>query len=204
MRMISRFDSFGERDGFQQMMLLLLLSLRGTPIIYYGEEVDMQEYEITKDELRDPQGIRFWPDIKGRDGCRLPFPWDSKLTNQGFNSGTKPWLPAVNKLSLDQAKADSGSTFHVLQEMLQIRKKSPVLQNGSYKNILLDGDCFVFERKTEYETMLIAADFSAEEQSINLPYKVTKDFTPKAYKRFCTIKNEILTLPAFDYFIGDK
>ena len=88
--------------------------------------------------------------------------------------------------------------------MLQIRKKSPVLQNGSYKNILLDGDCFVFERNTEYETMLIAANFSAEEQSINLPYKVTKDFTPKVYKRFCTIKNEILTLPAFGYFIGDK
>ena len=204
MRMISRFDCFGERDGFQQMMLLLLLSLRGTPIIYYGEEVDMQEYEITKDELRDPQGIRFWPDIKGRDGCRLPFPWDSKLTNQGFNSGTKPWLPAVNKLSLDQAKADSGSTFHVLQEMLQIRKKFPALQNGSYRKILLDGDCFVFERKTAGETMLIAANFSTEEQSINLPYKVTKDHTPKAFKRFCTLKNELLTSPACSYFLGEK
>ena len=204
MRMISRFDCFGERDGFQQMMLLLLLSLRGTPIIYYGEEVDMQEYEITKEELRDPQGIRFWPDIKGRDGCRLPFPWDSKLTNQGFNSGTKPWLPAANKLSLDQAKADSGSTFHVLQEMLQIRKKFPSLQNGSYRKILLDGDCFVFERKTEDETMLIAANFSTEEQSINLPYKVTKDHTPKAFKRFCTLKNEFLTSPACGYFLGEK
>ena len=204
MRMISRFDCFGERDGFQQMMLLLLLSLRGTPIIYYGEEVDMQEYEIKKDELRDPQGIRFWPDIKGRDGCRLPFPWDSKLTNQGFNSGTKPWLPAANKLSLDQAKADSGSTFHVLQEMLQIRKKFPALQNGSYRKILLDGDCFVFERKTEGETMLIAANFSTEEQSINLPYKVTKDHTPKAFKRFCTLKNELLTSPACGYFLGEK
>jgi len=204
MRMISRFDCFGERDGFQQMMLLLLLSLRGTPIIYYGEEVDMHEYEIKKDELRDPQGIRFWPDIKGRDGCRLPFPWDSKLTNQGFNSGTKPWLPAANKLSLDQAKADSGSTFHVLQEMLQIRKKFPALQNGSYRKILLDGDCFVFERKTGGETMLIAANFSTEEQSINLPYKVTKDHTPKAFKRFCTLKNELLTSPACSYFLGEK
>ncbi|MDC0154707.1 alpha-amylase family glycosyl hydrolase [bacterium] len=95
MRMISRFDCFGERDGFQQMMLLLLLSLRGTLIIYYGEEVDLQEYKIIKDELQDPQGILFWPDIKSRDGCWLLFLWDSKLKNQGFNSGTTTWLPAA-------------------------------------------------------------------------------------------------------------
>ena len=52
--------------------------------------------------------------------------------------------------------------------------------------------------------MLIAANFSTEEPIINLPYEVTKDLTPKAYKRFCTIKNELLTLPAYGYFLGDK
>ena len=59
----------------------------------------------------------------------------------------------------------------------------------------------VFERKTGGETMLIAANFSTEEQSINLPYKVTKDHTPKAFKRFCTLKNELLTSPACSYFL---
>ena len=112
-RIMSRYKCFAEREGFQQMMLLLILSLRGTPIIYYGEEVDMQEYEISKNELMDPQGIRIWPDIKGRDGCRLPFPWDSKAPNQGFNKGAKPWLPAKNSLALDQAIVSENSTFNV-------------------------------------------------------------------------------------------
>ena len=129
-RMITRFNCFAEREGFQQMMLLLLLSLRGTPIIYYGEEVDMEEYPISKDEVRDPQGIRFWPDIKGRDGCRLPFPWDSTAPNQGFNSGAKPWLPAKNNLSLDQALAYPHISYNVLREMLKIRKTHPALHSG--------------------------------------------------------------------------
>ena len=67
----------------------------------------MQEYEITKDELRDPQGIRFWPDIKGRDGCRLPFPWDSKLANQGFNSGDEKKLEKEILQLINNAQADT-------------------------------------------------------------------------------------------------
>ena len=63
---------------------------------------------------------------------------------------------------------------------------------------------FRFERKTEDETMLIADNFSTEDQCINLPYKVTKDHTHKAFKRFCTLKNELLTSPAFGYFLGEK
>ena len=201
-RMMSRYNCFNEREGFQQMMLLLLLSLRGTPIIYYGEEIDMEEYPISKEEVKDPQGIRFWPEIKGRDGCRLPFPWDSKALNQGFNKGAKPWLPAKNTLTLDKAVADPNSTFHVLKEMLTIRKNNPALQIGNFREILIDGKCFVFERKTVNQTILIAANFSVEEHHLKLPVKVDQDLTPKALKRSCTINNQHLVLPGSGYFVG--
>ena len=201
-RMMSRYNCFNEREGFQQMMLLLLLSLRGTPIIYYGEEIDMEEYRISKEEVKDPQGIRFWPEIKGRDGCRLPFPWDSKASNQGFNDGAKPWLPAKNTLTLDKALADPNSTFHVLKEMLTIRKNNPALQIGNFREILIEGKCFVFERKTVNQTILIAANFSVEEHHLKLPVKVDQDLTPKALKRSCTINDQQLVLPGSGYFVG--
>ena len=203
-RIMSRYKCFAEREGFQQMMLLLILSLRGTPIIYYGEEVDMQEYEISKNELMDPQGIRFWPDIKGRDGCRLPFPWDSKAPNQGFNNGAKPWLPAENTLTLEQAMLTEESTFNVLREMLKIRKSNPALRNGNYRRVLNNGECFVFERKTDEQTLLIAANFSIEEKKIEFPSKINIDLTPKNLKRRCALSDLQLSLPACGYFLGQK
>ena len=84
----------------------------------------MQEYEITKDEVRDPQGIRFWQDIKGRDGCRLPFPWDSKLTNQGFNSGTKPWLPVVTNCHWIKQKQTQEVLFMFFKKCCKYAKNS--------------------------------------------------------------------------------
>jgi len=186
------------------MMLLLMLSLRGTPIIYYGEEVDMQQYDISKNELKDPQGIRFWPDIKGRDGCRLPFPWDSKAPNQGFNEGAETWLPAENTLTLDQAIVEEKSTFNVLREMLKIRKDSPALRNGIYRRVSNNGECLVFERKTEEQTLLIAANFSTKEQIIEFPSGIRTDITPKTLKRKCSLNNLKLSLPACGYFVGEK
>ena len=82
---MSRFECKGEREGFQQMMLMLLLCLRGTPILYYGEELDMEEILLDREHIQDPLGIYFWPEHKGRDGCRTPFPWNSGEPNQGFN-----------------------------------------------------------------------------------------------------------------------
>ena len=202
-RMMTRYNCFGEKDGFQQMMLLLLLSLRGTPIIYYGEEVDMEEYPISKKELRDPQGIYFWPKIKGRDGCRLPFPWDSKSINNGFNNGAEPWLPPKNSFSLDQAKQNPYSTYHVLKEMIKIRKTYPALQYGDFRKILISGECYFFERKTKKQSLIVAANFSLKEQTIKLPMEIIRDKSPKNLKKVCSFKKNSIRLPGCGFFLGE-
>ena len=70
----------------------LLLSLRGSVCLYQGEELGLPEADILFEELTDPPGIRFWPEYKGRDGCRTPIPWDEGEAPNGFTTG-KPWLP---------------------------------------------------------------------------------------------------------------
>ena len=70
----------------------LLLSLEGSICIYQGEELGQTETELEFYELTDPQGIRFWPEHKGRDGCRTPMVWDAAEPNAGFSTG-RPWLP---------------------------------------------------------------------------------------------------------------
>ena len=168
-----------------------MLSLRGTPIIYYGEEIDMQHYDISKSELKDSQGICFWPEIKGRDGCRIPFPWDSKSPNQCFNEGGKPWLPAENTLTLDQAIVHENSTFNVLREMLKIKKVIPALRNGNFRKFYNNGESLVFERKTE-------------EQIIKFTTVIKYYLAPKTLKRRFNLNYLQLSLPACDYLVGKK
>ena len=134
---MTRFECKGEREGFQQLMLMLLLCLRGTPILYYGEELDMEEIILDREQIQDPLGIYFWSELKGRDGCRTPFPWNFDEPNQGFNQGAEPWLSGTSPICLDQAEEMQESTLHLLREMLKIRKSEPALQSGSYRLHLL-------------------------------------------------------------------
>ena len=71
----------------------LLLSLRGSVCLYQGEEIGQTEAEIAFEDLADPWGKRFWPTIKGRDGCRTPMVWEAEAPNGGFSTAPKPWLP---------------------------------------------------------------------------------------------------------------
>jgi alpha-glucosidase len=80
--------------ALSKLVLAMQLSLKGTPCLYQGDELALPEADVPYELLQDPYGITFWPEFKGRDGCRTPMPWTGEAPNAGFTSG-KPWLPVA-------------------------------------------------------------------------------------------------------------
>ena len=99
MRHASRWaQGESDRTAYLKVISALLMSLRGSVCLYQGEELGLGEADLNFDDLRDPYGIRFWPEFKGRDGCRTPMVWDDNETNAGFSTG-RPWLPVAGRPS---------------------------------------------------------------------------------------------------------
>ncbi len=125
-------------DGSAKVMLALLLALRGTVLLYQGEELGLPEVELRRDQLRDPVGDLYYPLFKGRDGCRTPMPWDRGQPNLGFSTGT-PWLPlgpAHAALSVAVQDRDPTSVLAFTRAMLKARQTHPSLRQADLQ--LLD------------------------------------------------------------------
>jgi len=102
-----------------------LLKLKGNVCIFQGEELGLPESNVEFKDLQDPFGKNFWPDFKGRDGCRIPMPWKSKSKNFGF-SKSKPWLPIDKRyenLCVDVQENDPASTLNFTKAQIALRKK---------------------------------------------------------------------------------
>jgi len=110
--------------GSAKLMLALLCVLRGTVLLYQGEELGLPEVDLRRDQLRDPVGDLYYPLFKGRDGCRTPMPWDAAKPHLGFSSGT-PWLPPGPEhaaLAVAAQEADPDSTLAFARAALSFRK----------------------------------------------------------------------------------
>ncbi|MGH6828847.1 MAG: alpha-amylase family glycosyl hydrolase, partial [Rhizomicrobium sp.] len=121
---------FGE--GSAKAILALLLALRGTVLLYQGEELGLTEADLARHQLRDPVGDLYYPLFKGRDGCRTPMPWDASLPNLGFSSGT-PWLPLGEGhagLAVAGQERDCRSTLAFARAMLKARRGHASLRHG--------------------------------------------------------------------------
>jgi alpha-glucosidase len=131
-RLASRYTT-DESDARLKVAAAMLLTLRGTPFIYYGEEIGMRDISLRRGQILDPPGKRNWPFDKGRDGCRSPMQWDAGA-NAGFSSGL-PWLPLHPDYPARNVAAqsdDPDSLFNFYRQLIAIRKASPALKHGDF------------------------------------------------------------------------
>ncbi|MHA2370860.1 MAG: alpha-amylase family glycosyl hydrolase, partial [Candidatus Hodarchaeales archaeon] len=170
-----------------KLLATLLLTLRGTPVIYYGEEVGMANANVPKKQMHDPMGLRYWP-LSGiirsinRDGCRTPMQWANE-PNSGFaRAGVSPWLPLSKNWPQNNVEAqldDPKSLLSYYRELLWLRKEETALKRGSlafrkpnYKQLL------AYERKSPDETVLVTLNFGRRA----LSYKLEKDIDERQIK----------------------
>ncbi len=119
-----------------KLMLAMVGALRGSLCIYQGEELGLPEADVPYDRLQDPVGKTFWPENKGRDGCRTPMPWTQAAPHAGFSKAKRgePWLPipdAHRALAVDVQERDADSVLSFYRRYLPWRSNQPALCRGS-------------------------------------------------------------------------
>ncbi|HEX8421964.1 MAG TPA: alpha-glucosidase, partial [Pyrinomonadaceae bacterium] len=167
------YDRLGDgknNDRIAKLLATMLLTLRGSPFLYYGEEIGMVTTDPkTVEEVRDPVGRRYWPLRKGRDGERTPMQWDASA-HAGFTTGA-PWLPvppsARTRNVVAQAK-DSSSLLNFYKRIIRLRRQSPALLDGDYAAVGADPHVYAYLRRAAGQTMLVALNMSAEPRTLQL------------------------------------
>ncbi len=159
-----------ENDERLKVLAGMLLTLRGTPFLYYGEEIGMRDISVTRTEIQDPVGKRYWPFVMGRDGCRSPMQWSAE-ENAGFTTG-KPWLKVhPNHVARNVAaqQKDPASLFHFYKALLALRKSTPALQKGLFLPLTHDPrQVLAYLRQTENQTVLVALNFGRRKVKLAL------------------------------------
>jgi alpha-glucosidase len=138
---------------------MLLMTLRGSVSLYQGEELGLPEADIAFEDLRDPYGIEFWPEFKGRDGCRTPMVWDRDNQNGGFSTG-KPWLPVPSShlaLAVSAQEHDPAAILHHYRRLLAFRRGHPALIKGDLLDMASEGPVVHFVRRAADGTEVFVA-----------------------------------------------
>ena len=132
MRVASRWAKGAPTADLSKLVLAMQLSLKGTPCLYQGDELALTEADVPFELLQDPYGITFWPEFKGRDGCRTPMPWQADAPHAGFTSG-KPWLPVAEQhvgAAASVQEHDPDSTLNFARRLIAWRRQQPQLTRG--------------------------------------------------------------------------
>src|SRR5271165_453537 len=207
---VRSYDRYGDgkhNDQIAKLMGGLYLTLRGTPIMYYGEEIGMKTTPPSrKEKVQDPIGRTGWPKEKGRDGERTPMQWDESK-NAGF-SEAKPWLPVPPTYKThnvaDESK-DPNSVLAFYKKVLALRHTNPALLEGSYVPVDdNDPNVLAYMRVYKDQAVLVALNMTASAQKVN--FELSKNGYKTATALTTTGKSsasgDTVSLEPFGVFIG--
>jgi alpha-glucosidase len=157
----------GEKDDapLAKYGLALLMALRGTALLYQGEELGLPDVDLLHEEIRDPVGDLYYPFGKGRDGCRTPMPWDPELPQAGFSTGT-PWLPIPDyhyPLAVKNQEASRSSVLQFARAAIAFRQNHPAIKTGKITFHESGDALLVFNRSNDEQNILCMFNPGPEE-----------------------------------------
>lgn len=158
-RHVSRWSRHGSESDFARLTAAILLSMRGSVCIYQGEELGLTEADISYEDIVDPYGREFWPNFKGRDGCRTPMVWQASAHNAGFSPADRSWLPIPvghKEHAVDEQSRSEDSTLSFYRAMLKLRRENPELATGSVELIDAPEGVLAFYRIKDGKRLLCA------------------------------------------------
>jgi alpha-glucosidase len=167
-RTASRFGG----QGPARVAAMLLLTLWGTPTLYYGDELGLENGDIPPEKIQDPQGLNLGAE-RTRDVARTPMQWTPE-TYAGFcPAEVEPWLPVSDDYVSRNVRAQTAAPFSILnlyRALLRHRRRTPALHGGAYRSVEVEaGDCFVYLREAGDERRLVALNFSAAPRTVAVP-----------------------------------
>ncbi|RHW77765.1 alpha-glucosidase family protein [Colwellia sp. RSH04] len=168
-RVVSRWGGY-ENPNFAKMLFAMIASLRGSVCSYQGEELGLTEADIAYEDIQDPYGITFWPQFKGRDGCRTPHPWQDSEQNAGFSSA-KPWLPMSPEhvaKSVNTQEQPADSILNSYRHFNAWRKTQPAILYGDIKMLASEEPILAFVRTYQQEQLVVCFNLSEQVQRVSL------------------------------------
>jgi alpha-glucosidase len=162
---MSRFATrwAGGDDAKARVSLLMLLCLRGTPVLYQGDEIGQVDTDVPHDLMRDPLGVLYWPAYAGRDAMRTPMQWRD-IPGGGFTEpGVQPWLPFgdLGAYNVEAQREESGSMLNLARDLIALRGATPDLQEGSYRSLPASPGAWAWSRGAHMVVMIGMSDGEA-------------------------------------------
>lgn len=195
-----------------KLMATYLLAPRGAALVYYGQEIGMQNRDPrTLEEVQDINGKRGWPNNKGRDGERTPMQWTAEQ-NAGFSTAAKTWLPIADGYKERNAAAETAapdSLLNYYRELIRLRRRNASLRAGDFQSVDAGENVVAWLSKSGGQAALIVLNFSSSPQTISIP---AEKYGLKGVQATTLISNtskagtrvaiDKLTLPPYGAFIG--